>query len=272
MGNMVQEKSLATIKPYHVGLALSGGGARGFAHVGALKALEELNIRPDVISGVSAGSLVGVLYADGYAPDEIIELFSHVNFKDLAELTIPRSGFFKIDKFRNFLKKTLRAKRLEDLEIPLVVTATDLDNGKSVSFTSGPIVDIICASCSIPVIFNPVNINGVYYVDGGVFRNFPVTPIRSSCDIVIGINVNPLVVKDYKKTIMAIAERSYGFIFKSNTMPDIRLCDILVQTNEIIQYNIFNIEKLREIATFGYQDTMAVLSLKKEQDGGIINR
>lgn len=258
------DKSIAVVRPYRLGLVLSGGGARGFAHVGALKVMDEMGIRPNVISGTSAGSLIGVLYADGYTPDEIIELFSSLNFSDLAEITIPRSGFFKITRFRNFLKKVLRSRRLEDLEIPVMVTATDLDHGKSRTFTSGSIVDTVCASCSIPVLFSPVIIDDVHYVDGGVLRNFPVTPIRSLCDIIIGVNVNPMVAKDYKKTIIGIAERSYGFIFKSNTLADMKLCDILIQTKEIIEYNIFDIESLREIATCGYQDTKEIISLDKE--------
>ena len=104
-------------------------------------------MRPDIISGTSAGSLIGVLYADGYTPDEIIDLFSSLNFSDLAEITIPRSGFFKITRFRNFLKKVLRARYLEDLEIPVMVTATDLDQGCSKTFATGPVIDIVCASC-----------------------------------------------------------------------------------------------------------------------------
>lgn len=259
-----EKNDVAIIKPYHLGLALSGGGARGFAHVGALKFLEEIGVRPDIISGTSAGSLIGVLYADGYTPDEIIDLFSPLNFHDLAEITIPRSGFFKITRFRNFLKKVLHARYLEDLAIPVVVTATDLDHGQSKTFATGPIVDIVCASCSIPVLFSPVIIDNVHYVDGGVLRNFPVSPIRPYCDVVMGVNVNPMVAKEYKKTIIGIAERSYGFIFKSNTLPDMKLCDILVQTKEIVEYNIFDIESLREIAACGYKDTQKVMSLDKE--------
>ena len=254
----------STVKPYRLGLALSGGGARVFAHAGAIKALEEMELRPDVISGVSAGSVIGALYADGYTPDEIIDMFGRLSVSDLAEITVPRSSFFKITKFRNFLKKVLRSTNFEDLSIPLVITTTDLDNGRSVSFSSGPLLDVICASCSIPVLFSPVNIEGVHYVDGGVFRNFPVTPIRSSCDVIIGVNVNPLVAKEYKQSIIDIAERSYSFIFKSNSIIDSKLCDILIQTNEIIQYNIFDIDKLREIARYGYQDTKEALLLKRE--------
>ena len=88
-------------REYTTGLALSGGGARGFAHIGALKALEEEGIKPNIISGVSAGSIIGVLYADGYSPEEMIEIFSSVKFSDLVEITVPRSGFFKKDGFRD---------------------------------------------------------------------------------------------------------------------------------------------------------------------------
>ena len=134
----------------------------------------------------------------------------------------------------------------------------------SKTFATGPVIDIVCASCSIPVLFSPVIIDNVHYVDGGVLRNFPVTPIRPFCDIVMGVNVNPMVAKEYKKSIIGIAERSYGFIFKSNTLADMKLCDILIQTKEIIDYNIFDIENLREIAACGYRDTQEVISLDKE--------
>ncbi|HIU54844.1 MAG TPA: patatin-like phospholipase family protein [Candidatus Gallibacteroides avistercoris] len=250
-------------RKYATGLALSGGGARGFAHIGALKALEEAGIKPDIISGVSAGSIIGVLYADGYSPEEMIEIFSSVKFSDLVEITIPRSGFFKMEGFRSLLKKILRAKQFEELQYPLVVTATDLDHGESVSFNSGPIIDVICASCCIPVVFHPICIHNVHYVDGGVFRNFPVKPIRHLCDTVIGINVNPLVTNQYKQTIIGIAERSYGFMFKSNSFEDIKLCDILVQTNETTQYNIFDLDNIEKIADFGYKDTLKVLQSLK---------
>lgn len=255
-----ERESLITKRPYPVGLALSGGGARGFAHIGALKALEEAQVFPDIISGVSAGSIIGALYADGYTPDEMLELFEDIKFNDFAEITVPRSGFFRIDGFKKFLKQTLRARTFEELSIPLLIVATDLDNGKSVSFTSGPLIDVICASCSIPVLLKPVKIGDTHYVDGGVFRNFPVTPIRPFCDIVIGVNVNPLIAHEYKKNILGIAQRSYSFIFKSNSIADAKLCDILIQTDETTEYNIFDLDNIRNIATFGYQDTTKILS------------
>lgn len=256
---MTENTGITKKRLYPIGLALSGGGSQGFAHIGALKALEEARIRPDLIAGVSAGSIVGALYADGYTPDEMIDLFHEVRFKDFAEITVPRSGFFSIDGFRKFLQHTLRARTFEELTLPLIIVATDLDHGKSVPFSTGPLIDVICASCSIPVLLNPVQIENVHYVDGGVLRNFPVTPIRSLCDTIIGVNVNPFIVGEYKKNILGIAQRSYSFIFKSNSIADAKLCDILIQTEETSEYNIFDLDNIRDIANFGYQDTKKVL-------------
>ena len=178
---------------YKLGLALSGGGAKGFAHIGVFRLLEECGLKPDIIVGTSVGSLMGALFADGYTSDEIKELFTGREFSEFAQLQIPKSGLFDSKRFRYFLRRHLRAKTFEELKTPLVVVATDLDNGESHEFRSGPIVEAVTASCSIPIIFSPVVINGVHYVDGGLFHNFPVSIIREECERIIGVNVSPLV-------------------------------------------------------------------------------
>lgn len=189
-------------KAYKLGLALSGGGAKGFAHIGVFKLLEECGLKPDIIVGTSVGSLMGALFADGYTPDEIKDLFTGREFSEFAQLQIPKSGLFDSKRFRYFLRRHLRAKTFEELKIPLVVVATDLDNGESHEFRSGPIVEAVTASCSIPIIFSPVVINGVHYVDGGLFHNFPVSIIREECERIIGVNVSPLVPRSYEKGLI----------------------------------------------------------------------
>ncbi|MEG1748365.1 MAG: patatin-like phospholipase family protein [Tannerellaceae bacterium] len=240
------------LKTYKLGLALSGGGAKGFAHIGVFRMLEECALMPEIIVGTSVGALMGALFADGYTATQIKELFSGREFSEFAQLQLPKSGLFDSKRFRQFLHRHLRAKTFEELHIPLVVVATDLDNGESHEFRSGPLVEAIVASCSIPIIFSPVVIDGVHYVDGGLFHNFPVSIIRDECDKVIGVNVSPLVPQKYKQTLFHIAERSYHYMFRANTLEDREMCDVLIETEEFGLYKTFDLESVDLISGIGY--------------------
>ena len=255
---MTQESNHTT---YKLGLALSGGGAKGFAHIGVFKLLEECGLMPDVIVGTSVGALMGALFADGYTADEIKELFSGREFSEFAQLQLPKSGLFDSKRFRHFLRRHLRAKTFEELKTPLIVMATDLDNGESHEFRSGPIVEAVTASCSIPIIFSPVVINGVHYVDGGLFHNFPVSIIRDSCERVIGVNVSPLISQKYKQTIFHIAERSYHYMFRANTIEDREMCDVLIEAEEFGMYKTFDLENVDLIARIGYDAAIRAFEL-----------
>lgn len=246
-------------KKYDLGLALSGGGARGFAHPGAIKAILDSGQRPDVIVGTSAGALAGVLFADGYTPEEIISLFVGTELKEFAEIQIPKVGIFSTQGFRKFLKKHLHAQTFEDLSIPLHVVTTNLDEGKSVVFHKGPLIEPIVASCSIPIIFEPVVIRGANYVDGGIFKNFPVSVIRTDCEKVIGINVSPMIPAKYNKTILQIAERSYHYMSRSNTLLDRKLCDVLIEMEDLVSYKTFGIENANKIFNIGYEHAKKAL-------------
>ena len=139
--------------------------------------------------------------------------------------------------------------------------ATDLDNGESHEFRSGPIVEAVTASCSIPIIFSPVVINGVHYVDGGLFHNFPVSIIRDSCERVIGVNVSPLVSQKYKQTIFHIAERSYHYMFRANTIEDREMCDVLIEAEEFGKYKTFDLENVDQISQIGYSAAVRAFEL-----------
>ncbi|MBP6611761.1 MAG: patatin-like phospholipase family protein [Paludibacter sp.] len=254
-------------KPYKLGIALSGGGIRGLCHAGVLKALDEFDIKPDLLSGVSAGALVGALYADGYTPDEIALLFEDISFRKMTKLQIPNGGLFSIKEFERFMGRSLRAKRFEDLKIPLYVVATDLDNGRSVEFSSGILIHPVVASCSVPVLFMPKKIRGVHYVDGGVFKNFPVSTIRPYCEKVIGINASPLVADEYKLSLKNVAQRTYHFMFKANIVHDKELCDLLIEPVDMAHYEMFDIAKGREIFELGYQSAKKMLTDQDLQIG-----
>lgn len=253
------------MKRYKLGLALSGGGVKGFAHAGALKAMEEHGIRPDIISGTSAGAIVGALYSAGHTPDEICNLFKDKDFNHFVELNLPKNGLFRTTAFLKFLKENIRMKSFEELPVPLRIVATNLDEGKSVVFSEGELHRKIMASSCIPVIFNPVEIDGVSYADGGIFKNFPVSVIREDCETIIGINASPLVAEKYSKNIVGIAERTYHFMFRANTVEDKKMCDILVEVESAMQFKTFDLKKVDIIFEMGYQSMCKALETNKKR-------
>lgn len=247
-------------RPYRVGLALSGGGARGFAHVGVLRALEEIGIKPDIIAGTSAGAIVAALYADGYTPQHLLKLFNELDVKELVEMTLPRNSLLKIDKFIKFLESKLYARRIEDLKIPTLIVATDFDHGKSVAFHSGDLSVRVAASCSIPIMFPPIAIDGVNYVDGGVLRNLPATHIRELCDVLIGVNVSPMRHEKYDNNLISIADRAYNFLSCGNVFPDLALCDVVIEHDDVGDYRVYDLKEYINIEELGYRQAIDTLS------------
>ena len=246
---------------HFLGYALSGGGARGFAHLGALKVFESYNLKPNILVGTSAGALAGVFYADGFSPDEIAELFQHRDFKDFVEFTVPKTGFFKSSGVERFLKNNLRSTTFEQLQIPFQVVATDWQSGVVTVFSQGrTLIDSVVASCSVPLVFKPKEIGGVSYVDGGLLKNFPVSIIRDECKFVIGVNVSLVMDLPEKENMKNTAERVFKLMSNSNTLLDRELCDILVETSSIERYFMFDLKSIDEIMELGYNtaaDAMA---------------
>jgi NTE family protein len=161
-----------------IGLALGGGFARGIAHVGVLKVLEEEGIPVRVICGTSVGALIGASYCSGLCASELEEVARSVRFTTFARWTLSRFGFASNDRMVTFLTRTLRVKTFEELRIPLGVTATDFNTGDGVVFHSGPIIDPVRASCAYPGMFLPVNIRGRWLVDGMLSHPVPTRPLR----------------------------------------------------------------------------------------------
>lgn len=161
-----------------VGLALGGGFARGLAHIGILKVLEEDGIPVNFIAGTSVGSVIGAAYCSGISARELEEMAAQVRFKDFARWTLSRYGFASNDRMARFLNKMLRCRTFEDLKVPLAVAATDFTSGEGVVFRSGSLVDAVRASCAYPGMFLPVNINGRLLVDGMLAHSVPTIPLR----------------------------------------------------------------------------------------------
>lgn len=244
-----------------VGFAFSGGGSKGFSHIGVIMAMEKFGIKPQIVSGVSAGSIAAVMYAAGLSPLDIRECFVETNkLTDFREWTVPREGIFKLSRFERLLESWLPVRNLEELKIPCIVCATNLDRGTQVGWGKGEIAPRVVASCSIPIVFSPVTIKGEHYVDGGVLHNLPAWAIRDYCDILYGFNCSPLNKKyKYKDSLVDIALRTYHLTTKSNLASDIQLCDYVITPRELVGQKIFDLSALDNSIKVGYEAACSLL-------------
>jgi len=247
------------IRKYNIGLVLSGGAARGFAHLGVIKALEEFGMKPNIISGVSAGAIAGALYADGFTPEEILEIYTRKSIFEFMQMTVPKTGIFKATGLKETLKKNLRAKTFDELKIPLVVTATNLLEGKSEYFREGDLVEAILASSCVPVLFEAVLINKIPYIDGGVMNNMPVEPIAHLCKKLIGVYINPTGQISQLKGLVHIAERAFHLAIASEMRTKQSMFDVFIEPPEITNYSLFDLKKAPELFEVGYKKTVEIL-------------
>jgi NTE family protein len=208
-----------------VGLALGSGGARGFAHLGAIKVLKDEGIPIDLIAGSSMGALVGCFYGAGIEIENLYQLSVAFKRKYFLDFTVPKMGFIAGKKVKEFIRFFTHGKNIEDLIVPLGVVATDLMSGEKVVFKEGPVAEAVRASISIPGIFVPEKYNGRLLVDGGVSDRVPVSVVREmGADIVIGIDVSRV-----------------GRYTEIST-----IYDVIMQSIDIMQTEIYN---NREIAS-----------------------
>jgi len=174
-------------------LVLGSGGARGVAHLGALKVLEENNIKPDIVVGCSMGSLVGGLYCTGHNLDELRDLLGQLTKKDIIDVSInmiKNRALLKSDKTDKFLRGFFQDKKIEDCEIPFGTVSVDLISGKEIYFTKGDFFTAVRASCSIPTIIKPVQYENMLLVDGGLINRVPTEFARNmGADKVIAVDV-----------------------------------------------------------------------------------
>ena len=173
-----------------IGIALGGGFARGMAHIGVLRVLEEENIPISFVAGTSVGALIGAIYCSGASPADMEEMACKVRFRDFARWTISRYGFASNQRMIGLLNRMLKVKTFEELRIPLAVTATDFASGEGLVFHSGPLIDPVRASCAYPGMFLPVNIRGRLAVDGMLAHAVPAEPLRDmGADRVLAVHL-----------------------------------------------------------------------------------
>lgn len=238
-----------------IGLVLSGGGARGVAHIGVLKALEEMGVKFDMVSGTSAGAIVGALYAYGYKPDEIFTLIKTLSIFKSLRPAWTWSGLLRMDGLQELLLKNMPENKFEKLKLPLTVAATEIRKGRIEYFDKGELVPAILSSCSIPAVFNPMSFNGGLYVDGGLFDNLPVRAIRDKCDKIIGLHCNQISQDFDPNSMRTVIERSLLMAINANTIVSKGLCDVFIEPPNLSRFGSFDIGKAQEIFDIAYNHT-----------------
>ncbi len=253
----MQSKSQMVIKTksYKFGIALSGGGARGIVHLGVLEALHKYGIRPEIISGASAGALVGVFYASGMEPLQILELVKSNKMVKMFKWQMPSNGLIDIRKIISLLEKNIDKDDFSALKKPFYCSVVNLNSGHSEIKSEGKLFQWVLASASIPIIFEPQIIDGNSYVDGGLLNNLPVDCIRDQCDVLIGVNVNHNGYEDQISGIKAVAERTFRLAMSQNVRASLTKCDFIIDPPETRKYNTFDFKKADEIFQVGFKET-----------------
>lgn len=253
-----------------IGIALSGGGARGIAHLGLLKVLEENQIKPDIISGTSAGSMIGAFYSGGYEIEEIIEIVKNNDFFGISNILFGKQGIFDMKNFEKLFLKYFPENNFSTLKIPLFVTATDVINGKTVYFSEGELSKALMASSCIPVIFQPITYQGMTLIDGGVLNNFPIEPLQKRSDILIGSHVNAMSTQLQHIHMKDMMDRSFHLAMSVSIKDKIQPCDLFFEPPDMSRFSIFDMKKADEIFNFSYQFAKTkqddILQLKNKID------
>jgi NTE family protein len=242
---------------HQLGLVLSGGGMRGAAAVGAVKALQETGIEPQFIAGTSVGAIVGAFYAAGYDASEMMDFLKNTPLFSLSGYTLTKSGILDAEKYAASLDPFFKNDHFEDLARPLYVAATNLNTGDCDYLHSGALVPALLASAALPGLFAPVRIGEHLYVDGGIIDNFPVEQLRDRCRYVLGISLNPLeeASDEALDSTFSVLKRVYHISLRYATAQRVNQCDWLVQPAELLRHNIFQKNTLEEMFDIGYQQT-----------------
>jgi len=240
-----------------IGLVLSGGGARGVAHIGALKALEEMGVEFSMVSGTSAGSIIGSMYAYGYKPDEIFAIVKSLSIFRSVRPAWTWAGLLTIDGIRDLLLKHIPENNFSALKLPFTVAATEVSKGQIHYFTEGELVPAVICSSSIPAVFSPIRFNGGTYVDGGLLDNLPVKPIKDKCDFIVGLHCNHISADFEGGNVKKMIERSLLLAINANTQISRSMCDVFIDPPNLDRFSAFDIGKAQDFFDIGYKFTKA---------------
>ena len=246
------------LKPLPIGLALSGGTAKSVLHVGVIRALREAQLPISCIAGTSGGSIVAAITASGADTAHMEEIAAGLSWRKLARIKLSRLGFVSSSPIEQFIEKVLPGVHFEHLQIPCAVTATDLMSGKAAAFTRGPVARAIRASCSIPQIYLPVQIDGRPYVDGGLAQYLPVETVRQlGGQFTIAVHLGPAC-EAYQppENLLQLIMQVTNMVAKQNTKDSMARADVVIHPN-VDDYSSFDFRNTTELIDLGYETARA---------------
>ncbi len=250
-----------------IGLVLSGGGVRGIGHIGMLKALKEHGIEASVISGSSAGALVGALYAGNSSFEEMLAFFKETPLFKYNFFTINKPGLVNTDRYFDIFNQYIPFHTFESLHKQLFVTATNLQKGVEEVFSKGDLITPLLASAALPPVFSPVEINNDLYADGGIMNNFPSEPLQGKADFIIGSNVSVIKALSKKEiqSSFQLASRTTSLMVYAINRQKIKSCDIIFEPMEIKDIGVFEKSGIEKAFNIGYDNACRVLEALLKQ-------
>lgn len=250
-----------------IGIVLSGGGIRGIAHLGVLKALQEKEIKISLISGTSAGAIAGALFANGVEPYEALKIFQENNLLKFIRPAFNKPALLNFENASKLLKIYIPHDSFEKLKKPLIITSTDFMEGKLVYFSKGDLIRKVLASSCIPGVFSPIEIEGKLYVDGGVLNNFPIEPLVGVCDFIIGSSCNHLPVVKQFKSMKQVIERAAILSVNHDMEEKRKWVDVMIEPLGLGETGIFDIKKAEEIFWRAHEDALSqIKNIKAKMD------
>lgn len=241
-------------------LALSGGGARGAFHLGVLQYLDENNIKVKAICATSIGSIIAASYASGVSPKDQLEILKQKSTKKIFSFAWFKESLINIDMNSKAIKELIKKDKLEELNIPVYITALDLQTSEELCFDKGDLKTICRASSALIPVFKPVEYQGRTLVDGGFFNHMPYKPLKKYTQPLVGVNLNPLLKKPSRPRLMSYLKKVIAIRMFITAESQRDRYDHYISNDEILNYSIFSFKNFDTLFELGYKEAQKTLS------------
>lgn len=250
---------IAVAAKQRLGLALSGGGTRGYAHIGVLQALEDNGIRPDFLSGTSIGAFAAALYAFGVPVKDLREIARDMAPVHVSKLKLSRLALFSNEELGRLIQSKIGKARIEDSPIPLAIVTVDIGNGEKVVLRQGEVAPAVMASNAVPGIYRPITIDGRLLVDGGIAEDVPISPLRPmGADIVVAVSLSAE--RKYVKpdNIIDVILNAFDVAIDEGTKVQVRAADVLIEPR-LSDFPRMDVSRTDELVAEGYRSAKAAV-------------